>query len=144
VALPRRVLTFEATAEESRYVMPPENSNELARRGANTQSLFRIINERVEDLNKSFSGLLEIQDWVCECADDTCVERVALSLGEYEEVRANPTRFVIAPSDAHVFEEIEDVVERTERYWVVEKKGTAGEVAATADPRRVERAPHSD
>lgn len=116
--------------------MPSENQNDLAKRGANTQSLFRIINERVEDLNENFSEVLGAEDWVCECADDTCIERIALSLREYEDVRANPVRFVVAPSDAHVFEKIEDVVETTDRFWVVEKKGSAGKVAASADPRK--------
>jgi len=117
--------------------MPPNDENvESAKRGANTQSLFRIVNERVEDLNETFSGLLDVQVWVCECAHKSCVESVSLSLGEYEDIRANPVRFVVAPSDDHVFEEFEDVVAKTDRFWVVEKKGTAAEVAASADPRK--------
>lgn len=116
--------------------MRPEDHHELAKRVANTQSLFRLINERVQDLNESFSEILELQHWVCECADDTCVERVALSLGEYEDVRSNPVRFVVAPSDDHVFEELfDDAVEKNDRFWLVEKKGTAAELAASADPR---------
>jgi hypothetical protein len=114
----------------------PEDSVESAKRGANTESLVRAIIERVENLNENGSGHLIVQDWICECADDTCVERIALSLGEYEQVRANPVRFVVAPSANHVFEEIEEVVEKTGRFWLVGKHGTAGEVAASMDPQR--------
>jgi hypothetical protein len=31
--------------------------------------------------------------------------------------------------------EVENVVDQTERYWVVDKIGTAGELAADRDPR---------
>lgn len=43
---------------------------------------------------------------------------------EYELVRGaqgEGTRFFVKPADAHVVSEAEDVVERHERYWVVEK-----------------------
>ena len=111
--------------------MLPEDSVESTKRGANTQSLVRAIIDRLENLNENFSEVLHLRDWICECADDTCLERIALSLGEYEQVRANPVRFVVAPSGNHVFEEIEEVVERTDRFWLVGKHGTAGEVAAS-------------
>jgi hypothetical protein len=50
-------------------------------------------------------------------------------------LRADGTRFAVAPDEAHVFPEVEHVVERNERYWVVEKVGVAGELAAKIDPR---------
>ena len=43
----------------------------------------------------------------------------------------------MAPSREHLFPEIEVVVEETERYWVVEKMGEAGDLAAKVDPRQV-------
>ena len=52
-----------------------------------------------------------------------------------EMVRAEPTRFVVAPGDDHVTPEIERVVQREERYWVVEKVGVAAEVSKNLDPR---------
>ena len=105
--------------------------------GARTQSLFRDVNERVKEINSAFAEHLPLGDWVCECADNACTERIALTSQAYEAVRADPKRFIVAPSDDHVFEEIEDVVERTERFWVVEKEGPAGELAAKVDPRRI-------
>lgn len=110
---------------------------ERAARGARAQSLFRDVNERVREINDAFSIAVPLGDWVCECADDACTDRIALTPLEYERIRSNPARFVVLPSDSHVFPEIEDVVQRGERFWVVEKTGAAGELAAQVDPRRV-------
>jgi hypothetical protein len=104
-------------------------------RAARNQSLFREINERVKQLNEGFSMVLPVGEWICECADDTCVERIELSATEYEAVRSNGTRFLVAPGDEHVFLDVETVTERTDRYWIVEKFGTAGEEADRLDPR---------
>jgi hypothetical protein len=104
--------------------------------GARTQSLFRDVNERVREINFAFAEYVPLGDWVCECADNACTERLALTFQDYEAVRADPRRFFVAPTVDHVFEEIEAVVERAERFWVVEKEGPAGELAAKVDPRR--------
>lgn len=105
--------------------------------GARTQSLFRDVNERVRVINEGFGEVLPLGDWVCECANDACTERVGLTQEEYESVRAHGTQFVIGPSSVHVYPELEDVVERNDRYWVVRKRGRAGVFAARVDPRRV-------
>jgi|tagenome__1003787_1003787.scaffolds.fasta_scaffold20981467_8 hypothetical protein len=110
---------------------------ERAARAARTQSLFRDVNERVREINETFTVVLPHGDWVCECADDSCTERLAVSIEEYEAVRANSKRFIVAPRETHFFGEVEDLVARTERYWTVEKRDQAGELAARVDPRRV-------
>jgi hypothetical protein len=97
-------------------------------RGARTQSLFRDVNERVMTINQAFSIAIAHADWICECADPACSERISLTMEEYEAVRASPIRFAVAPGAEHFFEELEVVVEKT---------GTAGELAAQIDPRRV-------
>ena len=104
-------------------------------RAARNQSLFREINERVKQLNDGFSMVLPVGEWICECADDTCVERIALSADAYEKVRANGTHFLVAPADVHVYFDVERVTERTDRYWVVEKFGKAGDDADRFNPR---------
>jgi hypothetical protein len=53
---------------------------------------------------------------------------VELTLQEYAHVRANDARFAVAPD--HVTPAHEHVVLKTERYWVVEKDGLAGVIAA--------------
>jgi hypothetical protein len=111
--------------------------DEQQARGARTQSLYRDVNERVQEVNETFSIAIAHGHWICECADDSCVDRISLSMDEYEAVRASPIRFAVAPSAEHFFPELEVVVEKTDRFWVVEKTGAAGELAAKVDPRRV-------
>lgn len=103
---------------------------------ARNQSLFREVNERVNDVHELFSHGAPVSDWVCECGDQGCAEHIALTYTEYETLRARPTRFAVVPADSHVFPEVEHVVERNERYWVVEKIETAAKVAARFNPRK--------
>jgi hypothetical protein len=109
--------------------------DERASRAARNQSFFRQINERVNQLNEAFSLVLPLGEWVCECADQSCITRIELSAQDYETVRQNAARFVVAPGDEHVWPDVENVTERNERYWVVEKLGEAARVAGELDPR---------
>jgi hypothetical protein len=98
------------------------------------EALFRQVNERVKQLNVGFSAVLEHGEFVCECGDDTCAERVRLTPEEYERVRAEPTHFVVR--HGHVVPDVEEVVHETDRYQVVRKfEGGPAELAARRDPR---------
>ena len=44
--------------------------------------------------------------FVCECGDPECTIPVSLSLAEYEEVRADPTRFVVIPGHIDPYVEV--------------------------------------
>jgi hypothetical protein len=94
-------------------------------RAAENQALFREVNERVRDLNDSFSELSAIGDWVCECANTACSERIQLSVVEYEAARAVSDQFLVLPAKEHVFLDVEAVIEQNDRYWVVKKLGEA-------------------
>jgi hypothetical protein len=104
-------------------------------RAAHNQGLFRAVNERVRDLNASFSLVTKTGEWICECANDDCFEHLQLSADEYETIRQEGTRFLVAASDAHVWPDVEQVTQRYERYWVVEQNGRAGELSKRTDPR---------
>jgi hypothetical protein len=108
---------------------------DLEVRAAKRQSLFRDVNENIIELNDAFSQIVERGDWLCECANDACAEHLSMSGEEYRAIRAHPARFCVSPGDEHVFPEVERVVEKKERFWVVEKFGQAGELAARLDPR---------
>lgn len=81
--------------------------------------LFREVNERIKDLNVAFHPVLPRGDWVCECADGACVERIEMSLAEYDAIRANPGRFPALPG--HELTASERVVARFPGYVVVER-----------------------
>jgi hypothetical protein len=101
-------------------------------RAGRNQALFREVNERVEELHEARSDD-ELANFVCECADDSCVERIPVPLRIYEQVRADPRRFIIHPGHQH--SDVEQVVDSHDRFLVVEKHGTAGRVATATDPR---------
>ena len=112
----------------------PEDRLDSEIRAVMNQLLFREINERVKELNEGFSMVLPVGEWICECANDTCVERVEMSPQEYEAIRRDGARFFVAPSDEHIWADSQRITERHSRYWVVEKTGEPRGVAKRADP----------
>lgn len=103
---------------------------ELHERAAQNQDRFRDYNERVKALNEVTVWVdPPLPDWTCECAYESCTQPVQLTIAEYEAVRADPTRFLVSPSSEHVVPEVERVVARSDRFWVVEKVGPAGDLS---------------
>jgi hypothetical protein len=100
---------------------------------ATNQVIFREINEKLEDLNNSFSEIIPLGHFVCECADTSCIERVGMTIREYEELRGHARRFVVRRG--HRSPETERVIEERTGYTIVEKLGAAGDYAARFDPR---------
>jgi hypothetical protein len=108
---------------------------EHERRAGRNQSLFRDVNERVNDANKAHGLWVTLSDWVCECADETCTQPIELTPQQYETVRSDPTHFLVAPGTEHVVSDVERVIEQHPRYWIVSKVGDAAVVATHLDPR---------
>ena len=86
-------------------------------RMARTEAAFREVNEAIAETAERFEA--EEADFVCECADPRCAHRVTAELEDYEEVRSEPTHFLLAPG--HHKPAVERVVDRTEEFDVVEK-----------------------
>jgi hypothetical protein len=108
--------------------------DERGKRVGKNEVLFREVNERLRDLGESFSLVTEEAEFVCECANTTCLERVHMSLSSYEEIRSDPKRFFVVKG--HELLEYEKVVAEDSGYLVVEKLpgGPAG-IAIRDDPR---------
>ena len=94
---------------------------------AQNEDFFREVNDKINAKAESHGTDSHAYDFFCECSDARCVERVRLTLAEYETVRADPTRFVVQKD--HVVREIEHVVEEVEDHMVIEKHGEAGRIA---------------
>ena len=108
--------------------------DERQRRIGENEALFRHVNERVKELNRSFSIVLDRGEYLCECGDESCVDRIALTPAEYEEIRAEPTHFVV--KRGHVAPDVEDVVDDRGDYEIVRKReGAAADLARETDPR---------
>jgi hypothetical protein len=99
---------------------------------AENQALFRSVNEAY-----AADGLLADGDrpheFVCECSQDDCFERLVLTMTEYEGVRSDSRAFFVAPG--HEEPEVEATLEWKDRYLVVRKMGDAGEIAEELDER---------
>jgi uncharacterized protein (DUF1499 family) len=101
-------------------------------KAARTESLFRAVNEEIAGVTED--APVDDARFVCECDDPECTEPMHIRLDAYEEVRDEPTRFIVKPG--HVNENIERVVEETDGYEVVEKDAPgAAEVAEELDAR---------
>ena len=116
-----------------------EDTHDREERAATNHALFREVNERVKELNEGFSLVIPLGEWICECANDTCVERITLSANEYEAVRRDRARFFVAPNNEHVWPEVQQVIERNDHYWIVEKNGHRATAAPRLDPLRTSR-----
>jgi hypothetical protein len=98
------------------------------------EALFREVNERVKGINDGFGGRLEEADFVCECGDSECTDRIRMPLAQYEGLRSDPRRFAV--KDGHEITDVERVVDRHGAYVVVEKRaGTPAAIAEQTDPR---------
>jgi hypothetical protein len=99
---------------------------------AKTESLFRDVNERIAEASERFDS--EEAEFMCECADPGCAERLEVPLEEYEQVREDGTTFLLDPG--HIEPDVEKVVEEREGYAVVRKIDTAvAKIARQLDPR---------
>jgi hypothetical protein len=96
------------------------------------EAIFRVVNERIEagELPASTSKRIA---FCCECARLGCNALVEVTIAEYEQIRSNPRRFLLAVG--HEVESTERVVEKHDEHIVVEKTGLAGAVAQASDPR---------
>jgi hypothetical protein len=137
--LPRTALQKRRRNSRSRFLgrgrrMAPTVTTEIRR--AQNEALFREVNERIEEIS---GGLAEGDQQpeelrlVCECGRQECAELLEATVAEYEAVRSNPRCFLVLAG--HEQNEIERVIERNSRFFVVEKYEEAGEVATEHDPR---------
>ena len=93
------------------------------------QILFREVNERVRETLGREEGPL---DFVCECGNEDCIDRVTLDVREYERVRSNVTLFLIATGHERL--DVERVVDQGDGYLLIQETVDAGS-AERADPR---------
>jgi hypothetical protein len=99
--------------------------DESARKAAKNEAISRSLNEglaRGEDRWPS-----EEPTFICECADLSCTQEIALDLTVYRSVREDPAHFVLVTG--HMNPEIEKRIDGRDGYEIVEKIGPGKEVA---------------
>ncbi|HSP73635.1 MAG TPA: hypothetical protein VLN26_14760 [Gaiellaceae bacterium] len=100
---------------------------------AETEALFREVNEGIAAAAERFDA--DEAEFVCECSDASCADRLEVPLDEYERVRAEPAYFLLVPGHEAVY--VERVVRRRGGYAVVEKvEQTMRAIVRRLQPRR--------
>jgi hypothetical protein len=93
-------------------------------RQARNEALMREVNERIAALDEratEWAGGEQQFEFQCECGKrGGCDGKVLMTLSEYDRVRRQRDRFAVVPG--HETDAIEYVVERDERYVIVDKR----------------------
>lgn len=105
--------------------------DERSARLAANEAVFRAGNESIGKATRSRS---ERTEFLCECGDPQCFQRVKLSHEEYEEVRSHAARFFVSSGHEDLTAG-EIVVEERGHWTVVEKRGEEREIVERSDPR---------
>ena len=108
--------------------------DERQERLGRNEVLFRELNERIEGVNRFLDDAATDASFVCECGHGECMERIRMTLAEYERVRSDPTLFFAVAG--HEEPEVEHVVEEHGGWNVIRKDpGGPAELASAHDPR---------
>jgi len=91
---------------------------EREQRMAHTEALFRDVNERIAETSERFSA--DEAEFICECSEQTCTERIGATLEEYEHVREHGDTFLLVPG--HEDTSIEQVVDRPRKQLAIVRK----------------------
>jgi hypothetical protein len=102
-------------------------------RFARNESIFREVNERIEEVGASEAAPDERVEFLCECGNEDCTETIAMTLREYERVRSDAAQFVVVPG--HEALDLEHPVEESERFRIVRKHPEEAAIAQDSDPR---------
>ena len=108
-----------------------EPADERKHRIARNETIFREVNERIEEVSGNAPG--EHVEFLCECGSRGCAEVVPLTRGEYESLRADPVLFAVLPG--HQIPEVEVVVAENHRFLTVRKLAEEQEIARETNPR---------
>jgi len=107
--------------------------DETERRIGLNEAVFREVNERLQGINEAFGEVTDRIELVCECADPECVERITMTVSDYQRLRAESDLFVIRPGHA-VPTDVESVVESGGDWEIVRKRpGAPARLAEATD-----------
>jgi hypothetical protein len=88
-------------------------------RAAQNELVFRAVNEQIMRITDRLRAQLADIDIVCECADIACVSAIRVKPEEFAAFERSLGTFLVVPG--HEDEDVEQVLERRERYVVVLK-----------------------
>jgi hypothetical protein len=111
-------------------------ADERTRRIGLNEALFRQVNESIQKVGEELAAVEEEpgHQILCECGDTDCTEQVSIDPSRYEQVRSDPTLFIVARG--HIAPDVEEVAADGGPYQIVRKRpGAPQEIAEATDPR---------
>jgi hypothetical protein len=93
----------------------PDSPRPAQLRAARNQELFRELNNAISKLRYSSS----FNEYVCECGLKTCLGTITLTTRQCEQIRSDPTRFVVLPG--HWSKKHERIVGEGRGYQLVQR-----------------------
>jgi hypothetical protein len=103
-----------------------------AERAAQNEARFREANEQIQETVLELAAQEHPAPYLCECDDVGCTTVVLLTAAEYEEVRSESRRFVVASDHENADDR---VLGRHDAFTVIEKTGEEGRLVEELDPR---------
>jgi hypothetical protein len=88
------------------------------------QQISRSANERLQALAVAIVPAEQPIPFLCECADDVCMGRVDMNLGDYDDIHRDRDHYAILRD--HQIADGERVVEQRPLYDIVSKVAIAG------------------
>jgi hypothetical protein len=118
-------VSIETTLPVTRLAAYNRGMDVRDERLAKNEALLREVNERIHEVGEHLQVLPddELLDFRCECGRAECEESLSMTPAEYEHVRSDNDRFAVLPG--HEDDDVERIVERTDRYLVVDKRPEA-------------------
>jgi len=108
-----------------------------AERIALIEAAFRIANERMSAWEDVPGDVAEL--FFCECSSLDCRQKVPLTRAVYETVRSQPKWFLVVPG--HEVPDLEEVVQRGDAHWIIEKPDRVTDIVEGTDPRAEQPGP---
>jgi hypothetical protein len=96
-----------------------DNRMSARERVEKNERLFRDLNERIREVSESLLADGAPLEFICECARESCLDRLKLTPEQFAEVREETTWFFVVPG--HEREDVEVVVDRRAGYVIVAK-----------------------
>jgi hypothetical protein len=115
-----------------------ENEVVFRRHNENVQQGFDKIKKLAQETSQDF---LEPDDdtplyFYCECSDENCRQRILMKPSEHAKIHKDRYQFVLIPG--HETTVIEQVIERTDDYNIVEKFNKPPESVGSLQPTDVD------
>jgi hypothetical protein len=92
---------------------------------AQNQMMFRSVNHRVLEHGEKLGGSTSELEFACECADDSCMEKIRLSPQRFLAIESDANQFIVLRG--HEIPEVEDTVAERDGFLIVSKRGAGAE-----------------